>query len=280
VTDSTQDGPSRVVIRDRRRIDPQTGAPRQVATKRVGVEETVSTASSTPAAATETATDELAALRTQLAERTADLKRVTAEYANYRKRVDRDRTLAAEQATAIVLTSLLPVLDDLDRARAHGDLTGAFGAVAEQLVNTLAKLGLQPFGETGDAFDPTWHEAVAHTTSSEVGEPTCVEVLRRGYSFGDRLLRPAMVTVAAPGDDQAAGGPDPEPTTGAGTASDPGATSAGAADDRGEPRGELAGGAPDRPAADHQDRPRSSGGDGQAADADVAEVSGEASHHG
>jgi molecular chaperone GrpE len=141
---------------------------------------------------------ELQALRADLDERTKDLQRVSAEYANYRKRVDRDRGLVAEQATGAVLSALLPVLDDLDRAREHGDLVGPFGAVAEQLTGSLAKFGLSPFGEKGDPLDPTRHEAVAHLTSAEVSEPTCIDVMRRGYLLGDRLLRPALVAVADP----------------------------------------------------------------------------------
>ena len=141
---------------------------------------------------------ELSALRAELDERTRDLQRVTAEYANYRKRVDRDRALVGEQATGGVLVALLPALDDLDRAREHGDLVGPFGSVAEQLVAALTKFGLTPFGEKGDPFDPTHHEAVAHLTSAEVTEPTCVDILRRGYLLGERLLRPALVAVADP----------------------------------------------------------------------------------
>ncbi|MFY1635239.1 nucleotide exchange factor GrpE [Solwaraspora sp. WMMB335] len=141
---------------------------------------------------------ELEALRADLDERTRDLQRVTAEYANYRKRVDRDRGLVSEQATGAVLAALLPILDDLDRAREHGDLVGPFGTVAEQLNTALGKFGLTPFGEKGDPFDPTRHEAVAHQTSAEVTEPTCVDVMRRGYLLGDRLLRPALVAVADP----------------------------------------------------------------------------------
>jgi molecular chaperone GrpE len=141
---------------------------------------------------------ELQALRAELEERTKDVQRVSAEYANYRKRVDRDRGLVAEQATGAVLSALLPVLDDLDRAREHGDLVGPFGAVAEQLAGSLTKFGLSAFGEKGDPFDPTRHEAVAHLTSAEVSEPTCIDVMRRGYLLGDRLLRPALVAVADP----------------------------------------------------------------------------------
>jgi molecular chaperone GrpE len=141
---------------------------------------------------------ELAALRSELAERTGDVQRISAEYANYRKRVERDRLAVAEQATAHVIASLLPVLDDLDRAREHGDLVGPFATMAEQLGTALAKFGLTGFGEVGDAFDPTRHEAVTHQTSAEVTAPTCVAVMRRGYLLGERLLRPALVAVADP----------------------------------------------------------------------------------
>src|SRR5262249_4767528 len=141
---------------------------------------------------------ELEALRSELDERLRDLQRVTAEYANYRKRVERDRGVMAEQTVAMVIGALLPILDDLDRARDHGDLTGQFGTIAEQLSAVLAKLGLTGFGEQGDAFDPTCHEAVAHQTSTEVTEPTCIGIMRRGYLLGDRLLRPALVAVADP----------------------------------------------------------------------------------
>jgi molecular chaperone GrpE len=141
---------------------------------------------------------ELEALRAELDERTGDLQRVSAEFANYRKRVDRDRALAAEQATGNVLAAMLPVLDDLDRARDHGDLVGPFGTVADQLSIALSKFGLTPFGAKGERFDPTRHEAVAHLTSADVAEPTCVDVMRRGYLLGERLLRPALVAVADP----------------------------------------------------------------------------------
>jgi molecular chaperone GrpE len=134
---------------------------------------------------------EVGALRTAVDERTRDLQRVTAEYANYRKRVDRDRAAVVEKATG-------DVIDDLDRAREHGDLTGPFAAVADQLTAALAKFGLSPFGSKGDAFDPTRHEAVAHRTSPDVTEASCVGVMRRGYLLGERLLRPALVEVADP----------------------------------------------------------------------------------
>jgi molecular chaperone GrpE len=141
---------------------------------------------------------ELEALRSELDERLRDLQRVTAEYANYRRRVERDRGAVVEQATGLVISSLLPILDDLDRARDHDDLVGPSAAMAEQLNASLAKFGLTGFGEVGDGFDPTRHEAVAHQTSADVTEPTCVAVMRRGYLLGDRLLRPALVAVADP----------------------------------------------------------------------------------
>ncbi len=141
---------------------------------------------------------ELESMRSELDERLRDLQRITAEYANYRKRVERDRGLMSEQAVALVMGALLPILDDFDRAREHGDLVGQLGTVAEQLVAVLAKFGLTGFGEPGDAFDPTRHEAVAHQTSAEVTVPTCVGVMRRGYLLGERLLRPALVSVADP----------------------------------------------------------------------------------
>ncbi len=158
----------------------------------VSVEEEAVTADAAVGAA------EVGELRSTLDERTADLQRVTAEYANYRKRVERDRTVAAEQAVGKVLSELLPVLDDIDRARDHGDLNGPFASVAEQLSTAVTKLGLTAFGAKGDAFDPKLHEAVAHLTSAEVTEPTCIDVMRRGYLLGERMLRPAMVAVADP----------------------------------------------------------------------------------
>jgi molecular chaperone GrpE len=202
----------RVVVNDRRRIDPETGAPRVPSPGAAGPGSTPGPAGPAgqrggPAAGA--SAEELAAATQALAERTADLQRVTAEYANYRKRVDRDRAATVEAATGAVLVALLPVLDDIDRARQHGDLTGAFKAVADQLEATLEKLGLQAYGEVGERFDPTLHEAVAHQTSADVTEPTCVAVLRRGYKLGDRLLRVPLVAVAEPAPEPADPTQDP-----------------------------------------------------------------------
>lgn len=143
-------------------------------------------------------------LQTQLDERTADLQRLTAEYANYRKRVDRDRVSVGELATGRVVEAFLPVLDDIERAGTHGDLTGAFKAVADKVIEGLSKLGLEPFGAPGDGFDPVLHEAVQHEESDDVTGPTATTVMRRGYRLGERLLRPAMVAVTAPASTSAA----------------------------------------------------------------------------
>jgi molecular chaperone GrpE len=139
-------------------------------------------------------------LAKQLAERTADLQRVTAEYANYRKRVDRDRLAVREQALANVLNALLPVLDDIGRAREHGELVGGFKSVAESLESAVTKLGLTSFGTEGEPFDPKVHEALTHSYSTGVTEPTCVQILQPGYMVGERILRPARVAVAEPDD--------------------------------------------------------------------------------
>ena len=144
-----------------------------------------------------------AELETQLAERTADLQRLQAEYANYRKRVDRDRAVVREQAVAGTLAGLLPVLDAIDQAREHGELSGGFKSVADSLQAALGRLGLVTYGEKGDPFDPKIHEALTHSYSSDVTEDTCVEILQPGYKVGDRILRPARVAVAEP-----ATGPD------------------------------------------------------------------------
>jgi molecular chaperone GrpE len=139
----------------------------------------------------------------RLAERTADLQRLQAEYANYRKRVDRDRTAVREQALATVLAGLLPVLDAIGQAREHGELSGGFKSVADSLTSAVSKLGLVAYGAKGDVFDPKIHEALAMTYSSDVTEDTCVEILQPGYKVGERILRPARVAVAQP-----ATGPD------------------------------------------------------------------------
>jgi molecular chaperone GrpE len=226
------------VVRDRRRIDPQTGqvrAPAAGEQPAAGAPEPKpSGRHAAPEPADEAGADTVAVpageveeLRAQLDERTADLKRLSAEYANYRRRVDRDREQVTASAKAQLANDLLPVLDDLERAEAHGDLTGAFKAVADRVVAALDKAGLEAFAHEGEPFDPSVHEAVQHNTSPDVQEPTVTAVLRRGYRFGDRVIRAALVAVtdhepdaAAPEVPVAPGIPEPP------TAEAPGDTAA------------------------------------------------------
>ncbi|MFE7446779.1 nucleotide exchange factor GrpE, partial [Streptomyces chartreusis] len=162
-------------------------------------------------------------VRTALGERTMDLQRLQAEYQNYRRRVERDRITVKEIAVASLLTELLPVLDDIGRAREHGELVGGFKSVAESLETVAAKMGLQQFGKEGEPFDPTIHEALMHSYAPDVTETTCVAILQPGYRIGERTIRPARVAVAEPqpgaqtvkeesgaeaADDKESGGPD------------------------------------------------------------------------
>ena len=112
---------------------------------------------------------------------------------------------------ANVLSGLLPVLDDIGRAREHGELVGGFKSVAESLEAAVTKLGLDSFGENGEPFDPNVHEALMHSYSTDVTEPTCVQILQPGYRVGDRILRPARVAVAEPGEPEGQDGPEDGP---------------------------------------------------------------------
>lgn len=142
----------------------------------------------------------------QLAERTADLQRLQAEYVNYKRRVDRDRELVRAQGEAKVLESLLTVLDDIARAAQHEQLEGGFKAVADSLQTAVAKHGLETFGAKGDPFDPSLHEAVTHAGESPDVEVTSVElVMRTGFRVGDRVLRTAIVGVVDPASPAAEG---------------------------------------------------------------------------
>jgi molecular chaperone GrpE len=207
----------RVVIRDKRRIDPVTGEVRVPAGEQPAgttpsdqAREEQMSEQETPVVEQPTAGG--GDLAEQLAERTEDLQRVTAEYANYRRRVDRDRSLVVDQAAERFALQLFPIVDDIERARDHGDLTGAFKVVAERVLGLLDGLSVEAFGVAGDPFDPSLHEAVIHDTSSEVSVPTATTVLRQGFRRGDRVLRTAMVAVtdpespvATPGDTPPAG---------------------------------------------------------------------------
>ncbi len=148
------------------------------------------------------ATADLPTIEAQLAERTEDLQRLSAEYANYRRRTERERATITETAKASVVTQFLPILDDLDLARQHGDLeNGPLKAFADKFRDTLNSVRLAPFGEEGEDFDPEVHEAVQDLSSGE--EKKIGTVLRKGYRVGDRLIRTAMVIIADP-----AGGAD------------------------------------------------------------------------
>jgi molecular chaperone GrpE len=165
-------------------------------------------------AATQPPVTEGGDLAGQLAERTEDLQRVTAEYANYRRRVDRDRTLVVDQAAERFALQLFPIVDDIERARDHDELTGGFKLVADRILGLLDGLGVEAFGKAGDPFDPALHEAVLHDTSPEVSVPTATTVLRQGFRRGDRVLRTAMVGVSEPESPAPAAEPAVEPGTG------------------------------------------------------------------
>jgi molecular chaperone GrpE len=182
------------VVRDKRRLDPETGEVRDHGTAAPGRAPGRHGAAA-PVGSTD---DPLAVAQAEAAERLDDLRRLQAEYVNYRRRVERDREAVRENAIASVLGELLGVLDDIGRARDHGDLTGGFRSVGEALEATTTKLGLVRFGEPGDVFDPTVHEALMHEYSDQVTVPTCTQVLTPGYRFGSRVLRPARVAVAEP----------------------------------------------------------------------------------
>jgi molecular chaperone GrpE len=197
VTDRDQNGMADAVgpvVRDKRRLDPETGEVRDHGTAAAGH----APGRHGAAAAVGSTDDPLAAAQAEAAERLDHLRRLQAEYVNYRRRVERDREAVRENAIASVLGELLGVLDDIGRARDHGDLNGGFRSVGEALEATTTKLGLVRFGEPGDVFDPTVHEALMHEYSDEVTVPTCTQVLTPGYRFGSRVLRPARVAVAEP----------------------------------------------------------------------------------
>jgi molecular chaperone GrpE len=188
------------IIRDKRRIDPETGAVREMSSTWQPTGDTPPMGQPAPGTGVPDAGGgaEQQLIEQQLAERTSDLQRLQAEYANYRRRVERDREAQREQAVAAVLTNFLPVLDDIGRAREHAELEGGFRSVGEALEQIVEKLGLTRFGDPGDAFDPTLHEALTHAHSAEVTAPTCVQIFSPGYRIGDRVVRPARVAVVDP----------------------------------------------------------------------------------
>ena len=191
-------------FQDKRRIDPETG---QVREPSAPAPEPAPAVPDVPGGDDDAfdqivegldVESELGAVDVKVAELTADLQRVHAEYANYRKRVERDRESTKDLAVGAALGELLPVLDDVGRARDHGDLEGAFKSVAESLESTVARVGLEKYGVAGDPFDPTIHEAISHELSAEVSGPTCTTVFQPGYRYKGRVLRPAIVAVTDP----------------------------------------------------------------------------------
>src|SRR5699024_4807321 len=204
---------------DNRRVDPETGEIREPDTAGQAPEDQVSEEAGADGepVADEDAEENLDVPDTpedllseainadeRVVELTNDIKRVQAEYANYRKRVERDRVAVQEAATAKVVSELLPVLDDIGRAREHEELTGGFKAVGEALEAVVTKLGLEKYGEKGDEFAPTVHEALTLVPAPNISVQTVIEVFQPGYRVDERILRPARVVVGDPVDETAA----------------------------------------------------------------------------
>lgn len=185
------DASTEPVIRDKRRIDPETGEARETNPPEEHLtDEDLAKLLEEPESTTGASSEHL-----------QDLKRVQAEYANYRKRVDRDRHVARELAIVEVMTGFLPVLDDLDLAETHGDLEGSpLELVAQKMRALFERYGMEKVGEVGEAFDPKLHEAIAQLPSPDVESETIAEVVQPGYRLGERLLRAAKVAVSVPGD--------------------------------------------------------------------------------
>ena len=222
MTDEQNQNHDEPVIRDKRRIDPETGevrhpdqaegAPAEGAPEAAGAGPDTESAGEAGAEASDLAEDEYeltvddilnaanAEVREPSDEHLADLKRVTAEYANYRKRTEANRELERERAVGAAVAVLLPVLDDLDRAEKHGDLEGdtPFATIAAKLRGAVEKLGLTSFGEVGEPFDPQRHEAIFQQPSDEVEIDTVADVVENGYNLGSVQLRPAKVVVKTP----------------------------------------------------------------------------------
>lgn len=208
----------RPTVRDKRRIDPQTyqlrepeanpaesdAAPQQAEGADIGTPADAGTPDAGAGAGEAAGSAELEEIKGQLADRTADLQRVQAEYVNYKRRVDRDRDLSRKAGVEQVLTELMPVLDGLQTAREHEELSGGFKAFADEITKITAKYGLESFGEAGDPFDPRIHEALMHAQAEGLTGPTCVTILQPGYRIGERIIRPARVAVAEPDESTAA----------------------------------------------------------------------------
>ena len=197
--------PQKPVIHDNRKVDPKTGQARHPGQEHALPRQTPGT----PCPRRRTSSTVLrcpprnrwprARRAAEAEELRNDLRRLQAEYVNYRKRVERDRAVAGEMAVIGVLNALLPVLDDVDAARQHGDLAdGPFAAIAAKLEAALKTYGLVRIDETGVEFDPTIHEALIQQPGTDIEIDTVSQVLRSGYKSGDRVLRAAQVIVAVP----------------------------------------------------------------------------------
>ncbi len=192
-----------VTVTDKRRIDPETGEVRAASGGQERSDPGYTQGPAPGGPAPRASAPAGAESEDKVAELTADLQRVQADFANYRKRALRDQQVAAERSKAVVVSQLLTVLDDLDRARAHGDLeTGPLRSVADKLTAALTGLGLTAFGAEGDDFDPSLHEAVQH--EGEGSKPVVGNVMRQGYKLGEQVLRHALVGVVDTVDDSPA----------------------------------------------------------------------------
>lgn len=196
---------------DKRRIDPETGQPRDAATPsgdgepEVVVPDDASSltdgsvpdapAADAPGAET---SDELAAAQALAAERLDDLQRERASFTNYRNRALRDQEAARTRGIEDVLATLLPVLDDIDRARQAGELVGPFAAISDKLDGALGKFEIVRFGAVGEEFDPTVHDALMHEDSAEATTTTVKFVIEPGYRIGEKIVRAARVAVVGP----------------------------------------------------------------------------------
>jgi len=187
-----------VRVNDKRRIDPDTFEVRQPSESWADDSSPQGDQGDAEAAVAEAdlIEGEVGDIESKVAELTSDLQRVHAEYANYRKRIERDREINRQVAMGSVFVELLPILDDIDRAREHNELAGTFKTVGDSLDAVLTKLGLERFGSANEPFDPNLHEALASVEAEGVTDPTVVAVFQPGYRQGERILRPARVSVA------------------------------------------------------------------------------------
>lgn len=184
-----------VRVTDRRRIDPDTGEVRAPAGAAGDPADASATVDAEATAEADVASAEAAAANERVAELTADLQRIAAEYKNYRDRVQREIADARVRGRVDVVTELIPTFDDLDRAAEHGDLTGPVKALADNLDAALTRAGVQRYGSADEVFDPEIHEALTHSTGEGFEQPTVTTVYQPGYRLGDRIIRPARVAV-------------------------------------------------------------------------------------